>query len=1010
MACLGRIGHFPVFYFTFFSFLISGGILPVYGSSVERGRALTASVTTTASGVVLVGSRVALAGGGLGETPGSDDFHRWRFAKKPFGSESFFSTPSPSMPSFTIDREGLYVVELVIGNRDITSSPVYRVFSAVMPGGNVALAGREVSTPSLCAMSLQILGCDKTLISFAATAGDYSLNVINDSATEVFITLNGVTLAVPKTLDPEGKFSLPISLSTQNQLKLGVRGGVGSSVDVSIVGRSLPSSSNASPQVMDLTLWASSYLRTVRSNLLVTDTDSGQTHFSELLNIAQSGVAFIVGPRFEYRGFDGFKGREQLYVLTYDNGSPRKGVVSQIAVNVTYNTRPHLVPQRIKVPRGLSTFTFSLEDAIDLEGDELSYSIVTPPVGGALLCSEKRGSFVCSYTPPENFSGSASFTYKVSDGQVDSHPAKVTLIPFAPDSIIGRLSLGGGYSTALLSQGNVRFWGYNGNLRSNVIGDNEDPISLGDLDTGGEVSRVVVGNYFRCFLFEQGEVRCKGSNRHGIWASDVEYGVIDFGTSLKVADLSAGENHVCALFESGQIKCWGSNSLGQLGLGHTRTIGRMERPKDVDFLALDLRATALADSLGRHHSCALFAGGKVICWGRNLSGQLGQGHTRNIGDDELLSGLAAISLGGVAVQVDSGEGQNCALLDTNQGKCWGDGFTAGTFTTLDLAGVNHISFGSGSACALLQNGSPHCWGTNTYGQLGLGHTRRISISAESFSAKTKLLLPESEAAIDLGFGDRHACALTISGKVYCWGRNRSRDPSYGLGLLGLGHVKDIGDNETLEEIRPVNVGGTSVHFYPRFTWTPRLEISASGNVQFDATQSYAKSAIASYAWDFGDDSTATGATATHSFTTAGDHQVRLTIADASGASAIVTKTVRVQGTNSAPFLAKNLFFEMSEDGVLEFNLDAAKDWDTSDTFTYTVGDAPGEGTLSHCLEGNSDLACRYVPPTGFTGQVSFSYLASDGTSPSLNAAVVTIDVLEDSSSEEVGRLWGGVDR
>lgn len=57
--------------------------------------------------------------------------------------------------------------------------------------------------------------------------------------------------------------------------------------------------------------------------------------------------------------------------------------------------------------------------------------------------------------------------------------------------------------------------------------------------------------------------------------------------------------------------------------------------------------------------------------------------------------------------------------------------------------------------------------------------------------------------------------------------------------------------------------------------------------------------IASYAWDFGDGGTATGATASHSYTNPGNYQVKLTVTDNRGATATTTKTVGVTA-NQAP--------------------------------------------------------------------------------------------------------------
>ena len=60
----------------------------------------------------------------------------------------------------------------------------------------------------------------------------------------------------------------------------------------------------------------------------------------------------------------------------------------------------------------------------DLDGDPLTATLVVPPSHGSLTLNAD-GSF--SYTPAANFNGSDSFTYRVSDGVVESAPATATI-------------------------------------------------------------------------------------------------------------------------------------------------------------------------------------------------------------------------------------------------------------------------------------------------------------------------------------------------------------------------------------------------------------------------------------------------------------------------------------------------------------------------------------------------------------------------------------------------------
>ncbi|HEX2088264.1 MAG TPA: S8 family serine peptidase [Solirubrobacteraceae bacterium] len=82
---------------------------------------------------------------------------------------------------------------------------------------------------------------------------------------------------------------------------------------------------------------------------------------------------------------------------------------------------------------------------------------------------------------------------------------------------------------------------------------------------------------------------------------------------------------------------------------------------------------------------------------------------------------------------------------------------------------------------------------------------------------------------------------------------------------------------------------------------PTASIGAADSVRnfetttFDGAQSSdPDGTIASYAWDFGDGTTATGATAQHAYDWPGTYQVRLTVTDDDGASATATRSIAVR--------------------------------------------------------------------------------------------------------------------
>ncbi|MCV2395823.1 PKD domain-containing protein [Actinotalea sp. M2MS4P-6] len=94
--------------------------------------------------------------------------------------------------------------------------------------------------------------------------------------------------------------------------------------------------------------------------------------------------------------------------------------------------------------------------------------------------------------------------------------------------------------------------------------------------------------------------------------------------------------------------------------------------------------------------------------------------------------------------------------------------------------------------------------------------------------------------------------------------------------------------------------GSNVAPTADFTATPGvLSVSVDGSASVDTDGT-----IASYAWQFGDGGTATGATASHTYAAAGTYTVTLTVTDDDGATGTLSKVVDVPGVpNVAPTAA-----------------------------------------------------------------------------------------------------------
>ena len=104
------------------------------------------------------------------------------------------------------------------------------------------------------------------------------------------------------------------------------------------------------------------------------------------------------------------------------------------------------------------------------------------------------------------------------------------------------------------------------------------------------------------------------------------------------------------------------------------------------------------------------------------------------------------------------------------------------------------------------------------------------------------------------------------------------------------------DGATDESLHSLYVRKTEVNRPPIASFTVSAEtISINENVSFDASESNdPDGTIVSYMWDFGDGTTATGATTDHAYDEEGTYTVTLTVTDNDGATSTTASVVTVE--------------------------------------------------------------------------------------------------------------------
>lgn len=274
-----------------------------------------------------------------------------------------------------------------------------------------------------------------------------------------------------------------------------------------------------------------------------------------------------------------------------------------------------------------------------------------------------------------------------------------------------QLAVGGIHTCVLLDTGSVRCWGAGipgtlGYGNTDDIGDDELPSSVGDVDIGGTVVALRAGDVHTCALLDTGAVRCWGGgggdsaglgygNNETIGDDESPASAGDVDVGGNVVDLSLGHGHTCALLDTGAVRCWGANNYGQLGYGHTLTIGDNEVPATAGDVPLGGLATQI--SAQSRHVCALLVGGTVRCWGYGYKGRLGYGNELNIGDNETPASVGDVNVGGIVESVHAGGLHTCVLLTTGVVRCWGWNQTG------ELGLANFDTIGDNEAPAVAQN-------------------------------------------------------------------------------------------------------------------------------------------------------------------------------------------------------------------------------------------------------------------------------------------------------------------
>ncbi len=298
-----------------------------------------------------------------------------------------------------------------------------------------------------------------------------------------------------------------------------------------------------------------------------------------------------------------------------------------------------------------------------------------------------------------------------------------------------KISAGYAHTLAIRTDGTLWAWGLN---NSGQLGNGtNDPVSYIPVQVGTATNwaSVSAGSEHSMAIKTNGTLWAWGRNAEselGNGTNTDSNVPIQVGTDNDWVAVSAGTEHTLAKKANGTLWSWGGNSVGQCGNGTPpNSVGTpLQIGTDADWESF---------STTMYHSMATKSNGTLWVWGRNNSGELGDGTNTDrytpvqIGSGTNWQTVAAGWSHSLAIKTD---GTLWSWGNNNFGAL-GDGTNDPQNTPIQAgAGTNwqSISAGEDYSVAIRTDGSLWAWGNNFLGQLGISTNTSVSVPTQCGTA------------------------------------------------------------------------------------------------------------------------------------------------------------------------------------------------------------------------------------------------------------------------------------
>jgi alpha-tubulin suppressor-like RCC1 family protein len=253
-------------------------------------------------------------------------------------------------------------------------------------------------------------------------------------------------------------------------------------------------------------------------------------------------------------------------------------------------------------------------------------------------------------------------------------------------------------------------------------------------------------------------------------------------------DISAGSAHTCVVSETGELYCWGFSSQGQTG-GDSYYVQDRGVPAQVTGFPANSKVVSV--SAGLMHTCVIVAqendaddtDGDVYCFGSNQDKQLAQVNATGVCEDVYTGQNIACestpkkvafpgSVSGVS-QVCGGYNYSCAIAEPDGTVyCWGDFYQSGIDSVIaapipeGTTNTKEIACGMRHACVLSDSGNVTCFGDYELYDYWSDEYTTIDAVADPLS-----MFPTQDVDLveHVAAGKKHSCYSTTDPETNCWG-------------------------------------------------------------------------------------------------------------------------------------------------------------------------------------------------------------------------------------------------